>query len=71
MINTITGGVAVADGLNIVGEIRESILDAAYVALLLSGTVKAFAKDVTATGGLTLGMLYRTGADPDTLCVVH
>lgn len=31
-----------------------------------------FANNAAAiTGGLTLGALYRTGADPDTLCVVH
>lgn len=45
-----------ADNLRIVGEVTESLIDASYVALLLSGTVKAYAKDVTATGEVWTGL---------------
>ena len=40
--------------------------------LWTAGAIPIFANNAAAiAGGLTVGMLYRTNADPDTVCVVH
>jgi len=48
----------------------------AFIDTIISGTsvftLPAYANNAAAlAGGLVAGNLYRTGADPDTVCVVH
>lgn len=49
---------------------------AAYIATIMAGTgvfsFPVYANNAAAiTGGLVAGNLYRTGANPDPVCVVH
>ena len=47
-------------------------LDSGVAAPYAISGLQVFASNADAiTGGLTVGQLYRTGADPDTVCVVH
>lgn len=44
----------------------------ARVTVIDGGTLPAYANNAAAiAGGLVAGNLYRTGGDPDTVCVVH
>lgn len=54
-----TNTVTINDNLTVVGVVELS-------------SIPVFANNAAAiTGGLTAGMLYRTGGDPDLLCIVH
>ena len=42
-----------------------------FASLVLSTIPVYLSNALAITGGLSAGMLYRTGLDPDTLCIVH
>jgi hypothetical protein len=49
-----------------------SALNAAFNLVPQSGYLTAYANNAAAiAGGLTVGQFYRTGGDPDLICVVH
>jgi hypothetical protein len=49
-----------------------SALNTAFNLVPQSGHLTAYANNAAAiAGGLTVGQFYRTGGDPDLICVVH
>ncbi len=42
-----------------------------FASLILSSVPVYLSNALAITGGLSAGMLYRTGLDPDQLCIVH
>lgn len=59
-----------------INEATANLLRTSGVSLTPAGmkltTVPAYANNAAAlAGGLTVGALYRNGADPDNLCIVH
>lgn len=64
------GGTSGGNGVTPAGNGGSGIVIVRYIYQSLDTPI--YANNAAAiAGGLTLGMLYRTGADPDTLCVVH
>lgn len=62
------GGIRSWSGTNVLS----GTLVAQYKAGAIRCSLQVFANNAAAiTGGLTVGDFYRTGADPDTVCVVH
>jgi len=49
-----------------------SALNTAFNLVPQSGNIPAYANNAAAiTGGLSVGQFYRTGGNPDLICVVH
>jgi hypothetical protein len=70
--NTVIGNGATASATNVNNEVTIGNSSVTCIRFATHTVLPVYANNAAAIGGgLTSGMLYRTGADPDLVCIVH